>query len=211
MNYFLRPLVFWLRIIMVSGKSSVFNTADMKNLTVPKFVLGFLLLSLCLPPESKAQTTIELDMMSQDAKPLVMANINGQTAYFLVDTGSDISLLFAEFKDLFGFQTNTGTTAGLKNVTGVQGRRVALQRTYNARVEAEGCYFPIRFPAMTGGRYLQVVEQNSELRIVGIIGVDLMRQLKMHIDYSRNKVAMVFPDRVCKSRSSGSVKVESDR
>lgn len=149
-------------------------------------------------------------MMSQDDKPLVRARINGQNAYFLVDTGSDISLLFAEFQQAFGFQTNDGAPSGLKSITGVQGRSVALQRTYNARVEAEGCFFPIRFPALEGGRYLKVVEKNSELRIVGIIGVDLMRQLKVQIDYSRNKVALVFPDRVCKV-SPADGKVYGDR
>lgn len=170
----------------------------MKYLTASRSILGFLLLCLLALPAGKAQTTVELDMMSQDDKPLVRARINGQNAYFLVDTGSDISLLFAEFQDSFGFQTNDGAPSGLKNITGVQGKSVSLQRTYNARVEAEGCFFPIRFPALEGGRYLQVVKQNSELQIVGIIGVDLMRQLKVQIDYSRDKVAMVFPDRVCK-------------
>lgn len=170
----------------------------MKYLTAPRIILGFSLFCLLALPTGKAQTTVELDMMSQEDKPLVLARINGQLAYFLVDTGSDISLLFAEFQETFGFQTNEGPSSGLKNITGVQGRSVALQRTYNARVEAEGCFFPIRFPALEGGRYLEVVEKNSDLRIVGIIGVDLMRQLKVQIDYSRNKVALVFPDRVCK-------------
>lgn len=182
----------------------------MINLTAPKIILGFLSLCLLLPLSGKGQTTIELDMMSQDDKPLVSARINGQAAYFLVDTGSDISLLFTEFRESFGFQTNEGAPSGLKQITGVQGRSVHLQRTYNARVEAEGCFFPLRFPAMEGGRYLEVVKKNSELRIVGIIGVDLMRQLNGRIDYSRNKVALVFPDRVCKDAHS-SAKVQSDR
>lgn len=182
----------------------------MKYLTNLGILLGLLLLGVLPPARSTAQTTVELDMMSQDAKPLIKARINGQNAYFLVDTGSDISLLFAEFQESFGFQTNEGAPSGLKNITGVQGRSVALQRTYNARVEAEGCFFPIRFPALEGGRYLEVVEKNSELRIVGIIGVDLMRQLKVQIDYSSNKVAMVFPDRVCKT-SDSSLKTYGDR
>lgn len=186
------------------------NSANMKYLTFLSITLGLLLLALPFPPDGIAQTTIELDMMSQDDKPLVQARINGQNAYFLVDTGSDISLLFAEFQEVFGFQTNDGSPSGLKNITGVQGRSVALQRTYNARVEAEGCFFPIRFPALEGGRYLEVVKKNSELRIVGIIGVDLMRQLKVQIDYSRNKVALVFPDRVCKEATADG-KVYGDR
>ncbi len=186
------------------------NSANMKYLTFLRLPLGLLLLALLSSPHGIAQTTIELDMMSQDDKPLVQARINGQNAYFLVDTGSDISLLFAEFQEVFGFQTNDGSPSGLKSITGVQGRSVALQRTYNARVEAEGCFFPIRFPALEGGRYLEVVKKNSELRIVGIIGVDLMRQLKVQIDYSRNKVALVFPDRVCKEATADG-KVYGDR
>lgn len=182
----------------------------MKNLTIPKIFLVFSLLCLFFLPGSKAQTTVELDMMSQDDKPLVSVRINGQTGYFLVDTGSDISLLFAEFQESFGFQTNEGTPSGLKNITGVQGRSVALQRTYNARVEAEGCFFPIRFPALEGGRYLDIVKKNSNLRIVGIIGVDLMRRLRVQIDYRRNKVALVFPDRVCKVHAL-EMKAASDR
>ena len=182
----------------------------MKNLTTPGIVLGILLFCLLFLPAIQAQTTIELDMMSQDDKPLVSARINGRTAYFLVDTGSDISLLFAEFQEAFGFQTNAGAPSGLKKITGVQGRSMPLQRTYNARVEAEGCYFPLRFPALEGGRYLEVVKKNTQLRIVGIIGVDLLRQLKVQIDYSRNKVALVFPDRVCKG-DQGEVVRAGDR
>ena len=154
-------------------------------------------LSLLLYQPISAQTRIELDMMSQDDKPLVAARINGQTAYFLVDTGSDISLLFAEFQDAFGFTVQAGVPSGLKSVTGVQGKAVSLQRTYNARVQAKGCYFPIKFPAMEGGRYLEVTAKNSELQIAGIIGVDLMRRLQIQIDYGQNKVALFFPKRVC--------------
>jgi hypothetical protein len=186
------------------------NTANMKYPILLRLLPGLCFLYLILPSAGIAQTVVELDMMSQDDKPLVSARINGQNAYFLVDTGSDISLLFAEFQDSFGFHTNEGAPAGLRSITGVQGRSVALQRTYNARVEAEGCFFPIRFPALEGGRYLEVVKENSELRIVGIIGVDLMKQLKVQIDYSRNKVALVFPDRVCKT-SQSDTKVYGDR
>jgi len=175
----------------------------MKRSIFPYLTVGLFVLALSLSPPGHAQTTIELDMMSQDEKPLISVQINGQTAYFLVDTGSDISLLFAEFQDAFGFQTNDGIPSGLKSITGVQGETQALQRTYNARVEAKGCYFPLRFPALEGGRYLEVVKKNSSLRIVGIIGVDLMRQLKVQIDYSRNKVGMVFPDQVCKPDYAG--------
>lgn len=182
----------------------------MKYLIFPQLLGGLLLLCIFALPNGHAQTMVELDMMSQDNKPLISVRINGQSAYFLVDTGSDISLLFAEFQESFGFQTNHGVPSGLKSITGVQGKSVALQRTYNARVEAEGCFFPIRFPALEGGRYLQVVKKNSELQIVGIIGVDLMRQLKVQIDYSNNKVGLVFPDRVCKV-SNSTVKLAADR
>lgn len=172
----------------------------MKNPIFPKSFLGILLLGLISTIPAQAQTVVELDMMSQDDKPLVSARINGQTAYFLMDTGSDISLLFAEFKDAFGFQTHSLSPAGMKSLTAVQGSSMSLQRTYNARVQAEGCYFPIKFPALEGGRYLEVVEKNTALTIVGIIGVDMMKQLKVQIDYSRNKVAMTFPDRVCEGK-----------
>lgn len=172
----------------------------MKNPIFPKLFFGIFVFCLIYSAIGNAQTVIELDMMSQDDKPLVSARINGQTAYFLVDTGSDISLLFAEFKDAFGFQTNSLSPGGLKSLTAVQGNSMSLQRTYNARVQAEGCFFPMRFPALQGGRYLEVVEQNTALKIVGIIGVDMMKQLKVQIDYSRNKVAMTFPDRVCEDK-----------
>lgn len=163
-------------------------------------IWSFPLLFLLFTQPTQAQTLVTLDMMAQDEKPLISVRINGQDAYFLVDTGSDVSLLFAEYKVAFDFQTKDGTPSGLKSITGVQGRSVALQRTYHARVEAEGCYFPVRFPALQGGRYLEVVAKNNKLQIVGIIGVDLMRQLKMQIDYGTNKVTMVFPDRVCEKR-----------
>lgn len=170
---------------------------------------GLFLFLFLFPQRIKAQTLVTLDMMTQDDKPLVNVRINGQNAYFLVDTGSDVSLLFSEYKVAFDFQTKEGIPSGLKSITGVQGRSVALQRTYHARVEAEGCYFPVRFPALQGGRYLEVVAKNSELQIVGIIGVDLMRQLKMQIDYGANEVTMAFPDRVCDRYRSDVVK--SDR
>ncbi|MBX2842122.1 MAG: aspartyl protease family protein [Flammeovirgaceae bacterium] len=63
-------------------------------------------------------------MSSLKAKPIIKGKINGQNAYFLIDTGADITLL--DSKDAKKFQYRLSFPNNHKSIVGFSGRAVSL-------------------------------------------------------------------------------------
>lgn len=128
-----------------------------------------------------------IHMVHLDHKPIVAAKINGKTAYFLIDTGSDISILDEKNTDSFKFRISHSKEES-HNIEGINGVKKNLNRVKFCTLvlgnsEMKGSLF-----ALDLSHLVSLVRKKSHITIHGIIGSDLMRKYDFTIDYYTHSI-----------------------
>lgn len=159
----------------------------MNLLTTLLFIIG---ISDTMPAQDKYEL---VDVVVMRDQPIVKGKMNGKTAYFLLDTGSDITLLntgdakkygysYGNRSDLRGYQLS-GLGKSIKTVLGIY--KVDLQIGSQQIKEA--------FIAYDLTNIIQSIRADHSVRISGIIGCNVLRRHGFVIDYDLNEVKMKLP------------------
>ncbi len=146
----------------------------------------FLLLYLLVlfTHQGKSQDFIEIN--SLEDKPIVRGEINGRKAYFLLDTGSDLTVLHERRAAYYKFKIKRMIYP--YKVSGISGKLEKVHRAGNiylilGDLPITSAYFTYDLSGIISSIY-----RKTSVKISGIIGSDLMLRYGFIIDYQQEKV-----------------------
>ena len=113
--------------------------------------------------------------------PIVEVQLNGVPAYFILDSGSDISLLNQTDADKYQF---TLAKSSSKDLRGFSGGVQVLHHAAGISLKLNDHEIKVSFYTAHLDQLVQVLKQYSSIKITGIIGLDVMKEYGFEIDYS---------------------------
>lgn len=128
-----------------------------------------------------------IEIVSLEKVPIIEVNLNGKTAYFVLDSGSDLSLLHLEEAENFQF---TRQRRASKSIVGASGGKQSLFET--SKVELQIGQQPLQtlFYATDLSTVVESLSISTGFTISGIIGMDLMRRYGFEIDYGNQTLTL---------------------
>jgi hypothetical protein len=135
-------------------------------------------------PQTEAQSLIKIEHLQN--KPIVMGQLNGRKAYFLLDTGSDLTLLHEGKADYYDFRIKR--MANPHKISGAGGSIGYIHRAGNidlilGTLPVTTAYFTYDLSDIITSIY-----RKTFIRISGIIGSDVMIKYGFVIDYGQKEV-----------------------
>ncbi len=126
-----------------------------------------------------------IDIVCLKKVPIVKATLNGKTAYFVLDSGSDVSLLHKLAASDYKFSVKKRIE---KSIIGVTGGNQSLHEVPDAVLQMIGHNLQTQFYATDLSTVVEVLFISTGIDISGIIGIDLMRKYGFEIDYASEKL-----------------------
>lgn len=150
-----------------------------------------LLILLCgqLQVMAIAQGYDQLSILGKATKPIVQGTLNGKEAYFLLDTGSDITILNADDKEDYRFKTYTKPQANHR-VASLGSTTRGLRNTFNVKIMLGNQKINQHVFAYDLSNIVKSIAAKFRVDIVGIIGSDVMRKYNFKIDYQYGVVVI---------------------
>jgi hypothetical protein len=122
-------------------------------------------------------------------KPIVEATLNGQKAYFLLDTGSDITMLNKEERNKYGYKLYARENENHAAV-GIGGKTAALTSIYRVHLKLGSTRIVTKYLAYDMSDLVRAIDQSTGVKISGIIGSDAMKRYGVIIDYKKRVVGI---------------------
>ena len=119
-----------------------------------------------------------------DKVPIIEVQLNGLPAYFILDSGSDISVLNLADADRYLFTTKQIATRDLK---GFSGGRQGIFSVKSAELVLSSYQINSSFYTTDLDHLVQTLEKSTSITVNGIIGLDIMKEYGFEIDYA-NKI-----------------------
>jgi len=158
------------------------NSDDMKTLLTLLILFGTL--------AAYTQEYRLIKIKSMQSKPIVEVTLNGKKAYFIIDTGADISVLNAAVAEKYGFETlkdySDYTAKGITN------QDEKFMKVKNALVLLDSVQMRTDFFAFDMEHLAKSIEERTTYRIVGIIGADLLMRYGFVIDYGTRMIRLAL-------------------
>ena len=123
--------------------------------------------------------------VSANKIPIVKGKINGDDAYFIVDSGASISLLDSKQDKKYGFFTAESQDGG--GVAGYGGNTTMMD-VIGAVVNVGGITFEGPFMSQDISNVVSAIEKSDGIHISGIIGSNIMTKAGIIIDYTHNSL-----------------------
>ena len=136
------------------------------------------------------QEVASLKIKSLRSKPIIQAEINGKKGYFLVDTGSDISIINSTQLKRYRLQ-QTKIYDTRKKVIGFNGNTSQIMKVKNANMVFTGNFDHQNFYSINLDNLANSMEVKTALRIDGIIGADVLLKYNCIIDYNNRNITLV--------------------
>ena len=152
--------------------------------------LFFALLNLVLLSSVFGQTkeTEVLPIIKMHPKPIVELMLNGQKSSFLVDTGSDITIL--NLKDAKKYDFKTVLREGRHQVTGMGGGSSSMSETWDVILGTKGRRFLSSFLSYDLSTIVRSIRNKTGLTISGILGADVMKKYGFIIDFAGRQITI---------------------
>ena len=131
-----------------------------------------------------AQDPIKIEDLRN--KPIVMGEINGHKAYFLLDTGSDLTLLHEDKAAHFDFTIKK--MAKPQRITGANGRISEINRAGDVDLILGTLPITTAYFTYDLSGIIRSIYRKTFIRISGIIGSDVMIRYGFVIDYAKKEV-----------------------
>lgn len=122
-------------------------------------------------------------------KPIIETTLNGKKAYFLLDTGSDITMLNKHDGKKYGFKLLLRENESHAAI-GIGGKTADISSVYKVQLELGSTRINTRYLAYDMSDIVRAIAQDTGVEISGIIGSDAMKRYGIIIDY-KNKVVGV--------------------
>lgn len=156
-----------------------------------------------LESSASAQSRVQrgcISLVRESGKPLVRLTLNGKHAYFLVDSGSDLTFLDVNVAKRYGFEVAINPIE--HKVMGLNSAPQQSQVAVPAQLTHDGVPLRTTFYAFDIRRIGASIRERTGYRIAGVIGSDLMRKYRFVIDYGNDAIryeAKVYgPASACK-------------
>ena len=150
-----------------------------------KWMTCFFLFATCF---TGVFTQEVLKMISVDDQPIVLGKLNGKKAYFLVDSGADISLIDASQKKKYGIRTTDLdlTNREIYDLSSKHKKVVPVAKEVQVRLCDE--LVKGRFLVLDIETLVDAIRRSNGIKIAGIIGSDVMKKYAFLIDYGEKEV-----------------------
>ena len=146
--------------------------------------LSIMLLAWVL--QSRAQDTVSFRVIKNVA--ILEGKINDNTAFFIVDTGATITLLNESLAKHFNFYVVDNKYFSKRSVLGLGGRSVIKEaRSATIKVGPHEIKFITKAADLDN---LTAYFFDTNLKIAGIIGTDLLYMLNGSIDFRNNTIIL---------------------
>lgn len=152
-------------------------------------ILTYLLIMIACT-NAWSQTIEYIPIKSPSNKLIIQAEINGKKSYFLVDTGSDISVInSSKLKRLKLCDEKIYD----KNHMAIDanGNQTELKKVKNIKVNFTANFYYDEFYSFNIDKISESIEHKSNYRIDGIIGADVLNKYNCTIDYNTNQLSMM--------------------
>lgn len=134
-----------------------------------------------------AQHPKVLKIVNLRSKPIVKGVLNGKMAYFLLDTGSDLTILDTKSAKKYGFKTIQARSKVMM-IEGLGGSYQDFRRATGLKLFMDESLIYTHFFAFDLTNIINSLNTNTGMKIVGIIGSDVMRKYGFKIDYGNKLV-----------------------
>jgi len=136
-----------------------------------------------------------IKIINLQRKPIVEATLNGKKAYFLLDTGSDITILNKNDTQQYGFHTLV--REGEKHeAVGIGGKTSTLTSAYDVYLELGSTRIITAYLTYDMSDIVKNISKSSGIEITGIIGSDVMKRYGIVIDYKNKKVGILNSNKI---------------
>ena len=122
------------------------------------------------------------------SKLIVKASVNGKNGFFLIDTGSSISLLNSSVLKKYKLEENPFDH---RKAIGFNGSRMIIKKVSNGNVVLGETFSHDDFYSMDLSRIADAIFAETGIKIVGIIGADLLIKYKGIIDYNQRYLTLI--------------------
>lgn len=151
-----------------------------------QFLLIFFIAFMHVNASLFGQETIKLKTLK--SKPVIEARLNGRIAYFLLDTGSDITILHMKGHKKFKFQYYLRRGQHLAN--SLSNKNLDLHEGYDVHLTIGARQIKAKFFVYDMSTVVETIYKTSNLKICGIIGSDVMRSYNFVIDYGQRQITV---------------------
>lgn len=124
---------------------------------------------------------ISIIKMKSYSKPIIKAEINGRKAFFLIDTGSSISLV--NTSEMSRYQLTAAKSRERRMAIGFNGDSEYLHIITNANFILDSYFEYTRFYSMNLDKIVDSIFAETNIRIAGIVGADFLKKHHCVIDY----------------------------
>ena len=178
-------------------KTDLFDL-DSVYYTVPKSVLMKSLVFLavyalfsCSRPDcpdqvvSSGDTVKVIKFMSANKIPVIEGKINGKKAYFIVDSGASVSVLDITQDRVYNFNSYP-----LNEEAAGYGGYAKFYEVLGVRVHVGPSIVRTQFRSQDLSSIVELIRQHEGVRISGILGSDVWKDLDALIDYKSRTIAI---------------------
>ena len=143
----------------------------------------FLLLILAGIP-TKDQFVVGLEEHTN--QPIVKATLNGETAYFLIDTGAEITCLHLHDSRKYNFKYRSSDRKSV--VSGLNASSHRYYIAYGFEMKLGEVVMTNKFRVLDLTNIINSIKTDSGIKISGIIGSDLMQKHQFVINYEKMEI-----------------------
>ena len=115
---------------------------------------------------------------------MLECELNGKSAYFMVDTGASFTVLHSKFARLYSYQVLERKG---QQTTGFGGNQSTVEIAIGANLNIGDREISMGYLSQDLTKMIRLIQQQSNVRIAGIIGTDLLKRLGCSVDLG-NKV-----------------------
>lgn len=149
-----------------------------------KLFISILILAMVGPSVAGQEI---ISMIKVKNQPIIIGELNGRKAYFLVDTGSSVSILNSKDAKRFKFGYRKINLKDYR-LSGINWQHREVLIAYNVDFYLSGKKIPCSYMVFDISNIVESIKLNTGIKINGIIGSDLMKKHHFLIDYQAKEI-----------------------
>lgn len=126
-------------------------------------------------------------------KPIIEAELNGKKGYFIVDTGSDITIVDKNSLKRYGLTEKKRKTD--HKAVGFNGSTMDVAKVHDGELIIGKCFSTQSLYSIQLERLKHSIREKTGIKIIGIIGADVLLKYNSVIDYDKKFVTLLNKDK----------------